>query len=101
MTLMSVEYWGPRGYEGWILEVKSSGGWSATSLAVGGMEAAFAELVLSGALEGVKGVVYPEDLAAMGLESEVLRLASERGLELRRPEAPLKALTPMEPREAS
>ncbi len=84
LALMQVEYSGPGGLEAWRLEVRWAGEWSATSIAVGGMQSAFVELIASGELDDVKGVVYPEDIAAMGLEHKLLGLAEKRGLSVSR-----------------
>ncbi|MCE4610988.1 MAG: NAD-binding protein [Desulfurococcales archaeon] len=80
LALVYVEYRGPGGRDSWLLSMEWSEGWSATSQLVGGMQATFTELVINGLLDDINGVVYPEDLASIGLESKVLSLAAERGI---------------------
>ncbi len=79
MVLLRVEYDGPEGAKAYSMKVVHDEEWSATSKAVGGMEASFAEMVSSN-MDALSGVIYPEDLVELGMTEDLLKLARSRGL---------------------
>ncbi len=80
IVVLIVEVEGDEGYRRYSAIIGSDDSWSAMAKATGGFQAAVTRLILDGEV-GLRGLVYPEDLASKeGLTPRILGMLGESGV---------------------
>ncbi len=92
MVILITEAWSDDEWAGLRAIVEHSGEWTAMSIATASFQAAVADLLAKGKLEG-PGVVAPEELAlTSNLAEHVLNHVSRRGVKLKKLEQPVEVI---------
>jgi saccharopine dehydrogenase-like NADP-dependent oxidoreductase len=92
MVILITEAWSDDEWAGFRVIVEHSGEWTAMSIATASFQAAVADLLAKGKLEG-PGVVAPEELAlTSNLAEDVLNHVTRRGVKLEKLEQPVEVI---------